>query len=159
MHPVSIRPEIIERVLARRGRTQWFDRLDPARTALLVIDMQTAFCAPGAPAEVPLSRQIVPPIKELSRELRKLGCPVIFVVHANSSKDGRSDWELSFNHVVGDDMRCRTMVALAPCNQTVSGALEVAEGDYTVIKNRYSALIAGSSQLERLLRSLDLDTL
>ena len=27
-----------------------------------------------------------------------------------------------------------------------------------MIKNRYSALIAGSSQLERLLRSLDIDT-
>ncbi len=53
MHPVSIRPEIIARVIARRGRAHWFDRLDPARTALVVIDMQTAFCQPGAPAEVP----------------------------------------------------------------------------------------------------------
>ena len=31
--------------------------------------------------------------------------------------------------------------------------------DTTIIKNRYSALIAGSSGLERLLRSLDVDTL
>ena len=31
--------------------------------------------------------------------------------------------------------------------------------DTTIIKNRYSALIAGSSGLERLLRSLDIDTL
>ncbi len=158
MHRVSIRPEILQRVLARRGRAQWFDRLDPARTALLVIDMQTAFCAPGAPAEVPLSRDIVPAINRLTSELRGLGCAVVFVVHANDSRGGRSDWEMFFNHVVGDDVRERTMAVLSPGNQTVWSELDVAPSDHTVIKNRYSALIAGSSQLERLLRSLDIDT-
>ncbi len=158
MHPVSIRPEIIQRVIARRGRAHWFDRLDPARTALVVIDMQTAFCQPGAPAEVPSSRDIVPAINELSAELRKLGSPVIWVVHANTHKDGHSDWSLFFNNVVGDDVRLRTMDALAPGKQTVWHELTVSDSDHTVIKNRYSALIPGSSQLERLLRSLDIDT-
>lgn len=158
MHQVSIRPEIIERVLARRGRVDWFDRLDPARTALLVIDMQTAFCAPGAPAEVPLARAIVPAINALTGSLRKLGCPVIWVVHANTSRGGNSDWSLFFNHVVGETVRERTMAALAPGQQTIWEELEVSPEDHTVSKNRYSALIAGSSQLERLLRSLGIDT-
>src|SRR5438094_505114 len=35
MHQVAIRREIIERVLARRGRLHLFDRLDAKRTALL----------------------------------------------------------------------------------------------------------------------------
>jgi ureidoacrylate peracid hydrolase len=158
MHPVSIRPEIVARVLARRGRIDWFDRLDPARTALVIIDMQTAFCAPGAPAEVPLVREIVPAINRLSGELRKLGCPVVWVVHANTSRGGRSDWELFFNNVVGEDVRERTMEALAPGQQTIWSELHVSQDDHTVIKNRYSALIPGSSQLERLLRSLGIDT-
>lgn len=158
MHPVSIRPEIVARVLARRGRLDWFDRLDPARTALVVIDMQTAFCAPGAPAEVPLARSIVPAINRLSGALRKLGCPVIWVLHANTSRGGRSDWELFFNHVVSEDVRDRTLAALAPGQQRIWPELEVSPEDHTVIKNRYSALIAGSSQLERLLRSLGIDT-
>jgi len=158
MHPVSIRPEIVARVLARRGRVDWFDRLDPARTALVVIDMQTAFCAPGAPAEVPLARAIVPAINDLARALRKLGCPVIWVLHANTSRGGRSDWSLFFDHVVAEEMRERTMAALAPGQQTVWQDLEVSPEDHTVIKNRYSALIPGSSQLERLLRSLGIDT-
>jgi len=158
MHPVSIRPEIIERVMARRGRANWFDTLDPARTALIVIDMQTAFCQPGAPAEVPASRDIVPAINELTTELRKLGSPVIWVVHANTHREGRSDWSLFFNNVVGDDVRLRTMDALAPGKQTLWHELKEDPGDHTVIKNRYSALIPGSSQLERLLRSLDIDT-
>jgi len=33
MHEVAIRREIIERVLARRGRLHLFDRLDAKRTA------------------------------------------------------------------------------------------------------------------------------
>jgi len=41
-------PEIIERVLARRGRLHLYDRLDAKRAALVVIDMQNAFVAPGA---------------------------------------------------------------------------------------------------------------
>ena len=158
MHRISVRPEIVQRVLARRGRVDWFDRLDAARTALLVIDMQTAFCAPGAPAEVPLARAIVPAINELSAALRALGIPVIWVLHANTSRDGRSDWDLFFNHVVGDGVRERTLAALAPGQQTIWHELQVGAEDYTVIKNRYSALIAGSSQLERLLRSLGIDT-
>jgi ureidoacrylate peracid hydrolase len=158
MHSVSVRPEIVARVLARRGRVDWFDRLDPARTALVVIDMQTAFCAPGAPAQVPLSRAIVPAINRLSGALRKLGCPVIWVLHANTSRGGRSDWDLFFNHVVHKDVRERTMAALAPGQQSVWAELETSPDDHTVIKNRYSALIAGSSQLERLLRSLGIDT-
>jgi ureidoacrylate peracid hydrolase len=120
--------------------------------------MQTAFCAPGAPAEVPLVREIVPAINRLSGELRKLGCPVVWVVHANTSRGGRSDWELFFNNVVGEDVRERTMEALAPGQQTIWSELHVSQDDHTVIKNRYSALIPGSSQLERLLRSLGIDT-
>ena len=158
MHRVSIRPEIVARVLARRGRTDWFDRLDPSRTALLVIDMQTAFCEPGATAEVPLSREIVPAINSLTGELRKLGCPVIWIVHANTGKHGRTDWEMFFNHVVGAEVRERTIAGLAPGNQTIWKDLEVTAADHTVVKNRYSALIPGSSQLERLLRSHDIDT-
>ena len=53
MHEVAIRPEIIERVLARRGRLHLYDRLDARHTALVVIDMQNAFVASGAPIEVP----------------------------------------------------------------------------------------------------------
>jgi hypothetical protein len=45
VHSVTIRKEIADRVLQRRGRYHLFDRLDPARTALVAIDMQNTFCA------------------------------------------------------------------------------------------------------------------
>lgn len=159
MHNVSIRPEIVDRVVARRGRLHWFDALDPRRTALVVIDMQETFCAPGGPAEVAASRAIVDPINRLTRRLRPMGVPVIWVLHANTHSNGKSDWEVFFNHVVADDVRLRTMESLAPGRQKVWSGLEQGNDDITIIKNRYSALVPGASSLERVLRNLGVDTI
>jgi ureidoacrylate peracid hydrolase len=159
MHKVSIRPHIVERVVARRGDVHWFTRLDAARTALLVIDMQNTFCQPGAPGEVPLARAIVPNINRLASRLRALGVPVLWIVHANRLHDERSDWEVFFNHVVRNpEVRRRMAESLAPERQKVWHELEVAPGDITVVKNRYSALAHGASTLERVLRNLGVDT-
>ncbi len=158
-HQVAIRQHIIDRVVARRGRVHWFDRLDPRSTALVVIDMQSTFCEPGSPAEVAVSREIVEPINALARKLRPLGVPVIWVLHANTHNAGKSDWEGFFNHVVADDVRAKTIESLAPGRQSVWRGLEQDPADVTVIKNRYSALISGSSNLERVLRNMGIDTL
>ena len=125
MHNVSVRQNIVERVLARRGRYHWFDRLDPRRTALVVIDMQDTFCAPGAPAEVPQARGIVDKINYFTQNLRALTVPIIWALHANSRSADRSDWELFFNHVVADDVRAKTLESLAPGKQKVWSGLQV----------------------------------
>jgi len=158
MHSVTVRKEIVDRVLARRGRYHLFDRLDKDRTALIVIDMQSTFCAPGAPAEVPASRGIIAPINRLTTELRTLGVPVIWVLHANERIGGRSDWELFFNTIVADEVREKTLDSLTAARQSVWEALVTAPADRTVLKNRYSAFIPGSSQLERILRGMGIDT-
>jgi ureidoacrylate peracid hydrolase len=159
MHNVSIRQEIIDRVMARRGRLHMFDAFDPARTALLVIDMQDTFCAQGSPAEVPVSRTIVEPINALSRRLRPLGVRVIWILHANTRAGDKSDWEMFFDHIVADDVKLRTVDSLLPGRQSVWSGLEQGNDDLTVFKNRYSALIHGSSQLEPMLRNFGIDTL
>jgi ureidoacrylate peracid hydrolase len=158
MHKITVRQEIIDRVLARRGRYHWFEELDPRCTALVVIDMQELFCAPGAPAEVAGSRDIVLPINKLTEELRKIGVPVIWVLHANVQSSGRSDWELFFNYIVADEVRQKTMESLSADKQKVWSGLTVGPNDMTIIKNRYSAMVSGSSGLERLLRGLGIDT-
>jgi ureidoacrylate peracid hydrolase len=159
VHRLGIRQEIIDRVMARRGRLHWFDQLDPARTALIAVDMQSTFCAPGGPAEVPASRGIVPHINRLTAGLRRLGCPVIWVLHANTHHRGASDWQLFFDHVVAAEVRARTIESLEPGRQQVWSGLETAADDVVLVKNRYSALSAGSSTLERVLRNLGIDTL
>lgn len=159
MHDVGVRQEIIDRVMARRGRYHWFDQFDARKTALVVIDMQNTFCEPGSPAEVPVSRGIVANINRFSSQLRNRGATIIWVLHANTHANGRSDWEMFFNHVVADELRNRTMESLAPGRQSVWRELETNAKDITIIKNRYSALIPGSSSLERVLRSQGIDTL
>ena len=159
MHRLGIRQEIIDRVMARRGRLHWFDRLEPAKTALVTLDMQSTFCAPGAPAEVPGARDIVPNINRLTSGLRRLKCPVIWVLHANTHHHGVSDWQLFFDHVVAADVRSRTIDSLAPGRQQVWSGLQTAADDVVLTKNRYSALVAGSSTLERVLRNLGIDTM
>lgn len=159
MSSSPIRPHIVERVMARRGKLHWFDSLNPCATALVVIDMQETFCAPGSPAEVPASRDIVPAINNIAGKLRALGGQVIYVLHANTHAGERSDWDMFFAHVVADDVRARTIESLSPGRQKVWRDLDHDASDLIVFKNRYSALISGSSNLERILRSMKIDTL
>lgn len=155
MHQVTIRQEIIERVLARRGRHHLYDSLDPAETAFVIIDMQNMFCEPGSPAEVPESRDICGPINELSRELRDLGGLVIWITSATVSANGKSDWEHFVRNFVAEDIQERTINALVPGGpgEQIWHELDVHEDDLRVRKNRYSALTPGSSMLQSLLSS------
>jgi ureidoacrylate peracid hydrolase len=60
------RAELFERLL----------RLEPGRTALLVVDMQRGFLDPGAAMEVPEARAIVPTVAGLIALFRRRGLPV-----------------------------------------------------------------------------------
>jgi ureidoacrylate peracid hydrolase len=159
MHKVGVREHIVERVMARRKKYHWFTELDASKTALVVIDMQNTFCEPNSPAEVPQSREIVDPINKFAKSFREKGGQVVWVLHANSQIGDKSDWELFFNNVVTAEVKTRTMASLSPDKQKVWKDLTVDEKDITIIKNRYSALISGSSSLERVLRNLGIDTI
>ena len=156
MHQVTVRQEIIDRVLARRGRHHLFDTLDPKQTAFVVIDMQNMFCAPGSPAEVAASRGICDAINRLAQELRELGGLVIWVTSATVSHNGKSDWEHFIRNFVAEDIQQRTIEALKPDSpgEQIWKDLKVEEGDLHVRKNRYSALTPGSSMLQSMLSSM-----
>jgi ureidoacrylate peracid hydrolase len=159
-HRTSIRQEIIERVLARRGRLHLFDTFEPRRTALIVIDMQPTFVAPGAPAEVPASRAIIAPLNAFTPVLRARGATVIWITHANAPRPGGSDWPGFFDRFVAAGMRVRTLAALAPDSPAtrIWPDLRVGPSDLHLRKNRYSALIAGASDLDKTLRERGIDT-
>jgi ureidoacrylate peracid hydrolase len=53
-------------------------RLEPGRSALLVVDMQRGFLEPGEAMEVPPAREIVPRIRELLDAFRARRLPVVF---------------------------------------------------------------------------------
>ena len=160
MHDAAVGADIVERVMARRGRYHIYDQIDAAATALIVVDMQNAFCKPGAPAEVPASRGIVQNINGLAKTLRNAGGQIIWIVSVFDARSGRSDWENFFNHIVAADVRERTMENMAPGGDGTFLWHEMDDHDEDSLleKNRYSCFAPGASQLERVLRSRGVDT-
>jgi ureidoacrylate peracid hydrolase len=158
MHPVALRPEIVERVLARRGRLHLHASLEAKKTALLVIDMQNAFVAPGAPIEVPAARGIVAGINRLAAALRRLGVPVVWVLHQNAS--GGADWRGFFDVFVRPENRARAAQALSPGSPLgeLWPELVLQSSDLRVTKNRYSAFI-NNATLVTTLKKRGIDTL
>jgi len=155
MASAEIRQEIVDRVVARRGKLHLFDRLEAKKTALLVIDMQNAFVAPGAPIEVPAARAIVATINRLAGELRKRGVPVMWVLHENA-RDG-SDWDGFFGAFVSDRGKAASALSAGAEMQKLWPELQVAPQDLRVAKNRYSAFINGN--FEKVLKEKAIDTL
>jgi ureidoacrylate peracid hydrolase len=160
-HEVEIRPEVKERVRQRRGRLHFYDRLDPRRTAQIVIDMQNVFVAPGAPIEVPAARGIVERINETNRALRALGVRIVWVTHRNLRHGDGNDWALYYDHVMTPEGAREALDWFQPehAGSRIWSGLEVRPEDAQIVKCRYSALIQGSSGLERYLRSNGIENL
>ena len=47
MHKIDIPQSIVDGCIARRGKAHVFDRIDPSKTAVLVIDMQNSWLEAG----------------------------------------------------------------------------------------------------------------
>lgn len=159
MHPLHIDPVIRDRVTARAGRPHPFDRMDPARTALLVVDMQNFFLAPGYPGEIPKARRIVDNVNRLAAGLRARGGHVVWI--KNASDGTRQNWSVFHDELMTPSLRDRRYAALASTHDghALWPELEVAAEDAQIVKTRFSAFAAGASALEAHLRAARLHTL
>jgi ureidoacrylate peracid hydrolase len=160
MHKVSISQSVIDRVIARRGREHIFDDFSPAKTALVVVDMQNGFMVPElGHAACKMAHEIVPNINRLAQAVRDTGGTVIWIQTAYSDETLTS-WSISYE-MVGKKGADRRKFSLSPENKgyEIFSDLEVEPSDLIVVKNRYSAFIQGSSNIEEVLNSRGLDTL
>ena len=71
------------------------DTIDPTKTAMIVVDMQNDFVAPGGGLETPAARAMVPKLAEALQICRSAGIKVIYTTHVHR-RDG-SDMGL-FEH-------------------------------------------------------------
>jgi len=159
MHTLSIPQSVVDRVVARRGREHVYDALDPARTALVVVDMQNAFMLPGvAHALCPMAEKIVPNINRLAQAVRMTGGTVIWI-KTTFKDDALKNWSTYFE-MVKPEQGARRVAALTAGNKghELWAALDVRADDLIVEKNRFSAFIQGSSNLAEVLRERGLDT-
>jgi ureidoacrylate peracid hydrolase len=92
LHDIDIPSWAVERVIKRRGAEHGFTDLDPARTALIAIDMQNAFMLPGvAFVEIKAAPTIVPNINRLADAMRAAGGTVVWIV-TTYTDDVAVDW-------------------------------------------------------------------
>jgi len=121
--------------------------IDPAKTALLVIDMQNDFVLEGHPMEVPEARTAIPYIHKLIGTSRELGIPVIYSQHTLRDDFAVSPLESTYNE------RLLTVgMRKGSFGVQVIDALKPAENEIVIEKYRYDAFHA--TNLEPVLRSI-----
>ena len=159
MHNFALPEPLLKSVLQRTGKRHPFDEIDPGRTALLVIDMQNYFCAPGYMGEVPMARAIVPDINRLAASLRAAGGHVVWI---KGSSDGTAEtWPVFNNYLMTPDRRRRRFETLSESHEghQLWPELIVEPDDTHVVKKRFSAFLQGSSDIDAHLRRMSIDTL
>jgi ureidoacrylate peracid hydrolase len=152
--------ELVRSATHRRGRLELFDTIEPRRTALLVIDMQRAWLAPGAPFETPPARALIPAINRLASALRHRSGTVIWIQHTTGRSGEAGDWPLYFQHFIREDRRGASIAALVPgaTLHALDPALDVSNGDLVLPKYRFSAFVRTPHDLESMLVTREIDT-
>jgi ureidoacrylate peracid hydrolase len=159
MHRIDIPQSVIERVIARHGRAHVHEDLDPARTALVVVDMQNAFMLPGvAHTLCPMAERIVPNVNRLAQVVRETGGVVVWIKTV-FTEETLISWSTLYD-MLGPERGAKRAAALAAGSpgHALWPGLDVRPEDLIVEKRRYSAFIQGSSDLEQQLRARGLDT-
>ena len=128
------------------------NEINPARTAMIVVDMPNDFVATGAPMETPAARAIVPRLAEALKLCRDAGTHVIYTAHVHR-RDG-SDMGLF------DDMHPPVANRAALVDGTpgvnIYPDLAPAPGEHVIKKHRYSGFFG--TDLDIVLREWGIDT-
>lgn len=159
MHKISIPQSVIDDVVRCRGREHVFDKLDPAKTALIVVDMQNGFLMKGvAHALCEEAIEIVPNINRLAEAVRKTGGMVVWIQTAATSETLQS-WSVNVE-MNGPERTAQRFASLGPGTKGYElwAELDAKPDDFFVQKTRFSAFIQGSSNLEAVLRARGVDT-
>jgi nicotinamidase-related amidase len=119
-------------------------RLDPVKTALVVVDMQNDFVKEGGSLVVPDAEATIPAIRALLDLARQGGMKVVFTQDTHT--DGDPEWEIWPEHVREGSWGWQIVDELAP-----------REDELVIRKVRYDAFYG--THLDHFLRLWDVDTL
>lgn len=127
-------------------------KIDPAKTAVIVIDMQNDFVRPGAPIFVPMGYEFSGRLAEFLDECRKEGIQIYYTedtVRYDFKDAGTApdfcDPIKNHQALVAGSEGAKTFAPVAP-----------KEGDVVLIKHRYSAFFG--TELDMMLRTTGVDT-
>jgi ureidoacrylate peracid hydrolase len=159
LNGATIPEEIVARVVARRGGEHCYAELDPARTALVVIDLQYAFMDDAVGHAVcPAALDIVPAVNRLAAAVRQSGGGVFWVQMTHDQRC-LEDWSVA-HELASPAMRDKRIAALSEGTpgHRLWPDLDVRPEDEIVKKYRYSAFMPGTSDLPERLRARGFDT-
>lgn len=158
MHRYVMPESVKDRVLRRQGKLFSHDTIETGRAALVVVDMQNYFCAEGFPAEVPLSRGIVPNINRMARAMRAAGGTVVWV--QTDSAEALARWGKHHTYMLTPERVQKRLAGLDSAAEgfRLFGDLEALPGDLRVKKVTYSAFMPGSSDIDAQLGARGIDT-
>ena len=155
----TIPDDVVQRVVERRGSAHCFADLDPANTALIVVDLQHAFMNDTVGhAVVPAARDIVPAVNRLAAAVRQSGGGVFWV---RMTHDERCAIDWSVNHQIATPEAVAKRVAALTAGSkghSLWAGLDVKQGDEIVDKYRFSGFMPGTSDLPERLRARGFDT-
>ncbi|MEV0703677.1 isochorismatase family cysteine hydrolase [Saccharopolyspora sp. NPDC050389] len=134
---------------ARRGRRFAFPSLDPARTALVIIDMVPFFVTGN-----PYCRGIVPNISRLARTLRTTGGTVAWVLPAVTERTPKAE---EFYGPKAAEVY-RAAGGTGPLAQRLWREFTIHDDDVLVEKSAPSAFFPGRCPLPELLEQRGIDT-
>lgn len=130
-HAIDFPPgELADTALRRRGRLTVYESIDPRRTALIVIDMQNAFVAAGAPMEVPMARTLIPNINRIAADLRARGGEAIWIV-TTLAPEGPNAWPIYYDNFFRPERRAAHQAALAEGARSIGCILTSTRGPKT----------------------------
>jgi ureidoacrylate peracid hydrolase len=148
-HPSGIPDAIVRKVMARRGRLHAFESLEPRRTALVCIDLDTATV--GVNEEC---RRVVPRVNELAAAVRRAG--------------GVVAWVMSHMPVMPKHFAAILGVELATkyfndgqrngAGTTLWHEIQTSTQDLVAVKSGASAFFPGKCNLKQQLDPLGIDT-
>lgn len=149
MHQIAIPQWVLDRAMR-------FSAIDPARTALLVIDLQNGFVCEDGVLHIPMAREILPQVNRLIAAFRQAGSQIVFVrqIYATDPAERPDPARRPDNFPRGE----ATRLQIGTYDHAVHAALDRDELDLIIDKTRYSAMLPGSSTLHQELQDRGIDT-
>jgi ureidoacrylate peracid hydrolase len=160
MHKVEIPAEILARSRRARGRDHILEKINPARTAHIIVDLQNGFMADGALVEVSIAREMIPNVNRISAAIRNAGGLNVFLRYTYDNSEPQP-WVTWYQTYMTREMSAAFSDAFSRGAEPwqLWPLLEVEQSDLIIEKTRFSAFVPGTCRLDDILRGRGIETL
>jgi biuret amidohydrolase len=128
------------------------EQFQPEKTALIVVDMENDFVAPGAPMETPAGRVMIPQLRRAIEFARETGMRVIYTTHAHRA-DG---CDMGMYDDLWPPIASRAGLVDGTPGIEIYPEVAPAIGEVVIKKHRYSGFFG--TDLDIILRGSGVDT-